>query len=269
MSNQRKTNLMMRRLLMITNKVKPVISVFIILILVLITAFAGTKSEIDTKGIVTYTEGSVKKRNLQQQDWQAAVKNTEVIGGDRVRTYLKSRAELELAKVDLIRLAPQTTVDVLKLYEETEEQQRETQIVLQNGGLWANVSKKSEELKFNIGTPIAGMAVTGTVLRTEFAADSSTELRVYNGVVVLTNAPERTDLRPTTIKPFEIKGPHEIPGPREVTLEEWAVIVKSMQRVKVGKDGQIVDSGEFSKSDNDEQSEWVKWNLERDRQKLR
>lgn len=236
-----------------------------ILISFLVIAFAGPKSEVDKKGIVTYAEGSVKKRNLQQQDWQNALLNTEVIGGDRVRTYLKSRAELELAKLDLIRLAPQTTVDVLKLYEETEEQQRETEIVLQNGGLWANVGKKSEDLKFNIGTPIAGMAVTGTVLRTNFAADSSTELRVYSGTVVLTNAPERKDLPLKSIKPYEIEGPHEVPGPREVTLEEWAIIVKSMQRVKVGKNGQIVYSGDFSMKDKEEQSDWVKWNLERDR----
>lgn len=222
-------------------------------------------SEDNPKGIVTYAEGNVKKRNLQQQDWQNAVINTEVLGGDRMRTYLKSRAELELAKLDLIRLAPQTTIDVLKLYQETEKKNRETEIVLQSGGLWANVQKKSKNLKFNIGTPIAGMAVTGTVLRTDFSSDSTTELKVYRGEVILTNAPERKNLPVKQLKPHEIEGPHEIPGPREVSLEEWAVIVKSMQRVKVSKTGQIVDSGDFSSNDPDEQNDWVKWNLQRDK----
>ena len=58
---------------------------------------------------------------------------------------------------------------------------------------------------------------------------------------------------------------HAIPGQREVSLEEWAVIVKSMKRVKVSKTGQIVDSGDFSSNDPDEQNDWVKWNLQRDK----
>ena len=234
-------------------------------IIFMFVAFAEDKNEIESKGVVTYAEGSVKKRNLQQEDWQNAIINTEVLGGDRVRTYLKSRAELELAKLDLVRLAPQTTVFITKLYEETKEQKRETEVLLQDGNLWANVGKKSEDLKFNIGTPIAGMAVTGTVLRTGFDADSTTELKVYQGTVILTNAPQRNDLQPRSIVPYEIEGPHEIPGPHEVTLEEWALIVKSMQKVKVAKNGQLVSSGNFSLQDADENSNWVKWNLERDK----
>jgi len=252
---------------MINKNLRIVLYGLVFVTALIVIASAEINSDIDTKGIVTFTEGSVKKRNLEQQDWQNAVINTAVVGGDRVRTYLRSRAELELAKLDLIRLAPQTTVDVLKLYEETEEQKRETEILLQNGDLWANIGKKSEDLKFNIGTPIAGMAVTGTTLRTTFAEDSTTELRVYSGTVVLSNAPQRKDIVPMTIEPYEIEGPHEVPGPREVTLEEWAIIVKSMQRVKVGKDGQIVASDEFSMNDKEEKNDWVKWNLQRDRKR--
>ena len=68
---------------------------------------------------------------------------------------------------------------------------------------------------------------------------------------------------PKTIRPYEVEGPYEIPGPREVTLEEWALIVKNMQRAKVGRNGQIIDSGDFSLKD-EEQNDWVKWNLQRD-----
>ena len=72
---------------------------------------------------------------------------------------------------------------------------------------------------------------------------------------------------PRNITPHEIPGPHEVPGPREVSLEEWALIVKSMQKVKVDKNGRVIHSGDFSRNDEDEKTDWVLWNLTRDQQK--
>ena len=65
--------------------------------------------------------------------------------------------------------------------------------------------------------------------------------------------------------PYEVEGPHEIPGPREVSLEEWSLIVKSMQRVRVDKNGNVAYSGQFSRFDAEEQNDWVRWNLALDR----
>jgi hypothetical protein len=41
-------------------------------------------------------------------------------------------------------------------------------------------------------------------------------------------------------------------------------IVKEMQSIKIGRDGSLIESGAFSRQDQDEQSSWVKWNLARD-----
>jgi hypothetical protein len=224
---------------------------------------ALTQEPKDNKGLVTFVEGAVKKQKLQQEDWATVMKNSEVAGGDRVRTFRASRAELELARLDRIRMAPKTVIDILKLYEETKEQVIESQIDLQSGDLWANVSKKPANMKFSIGTPVAVAAITGTVFRMRVGDDSSAMLKVYNGEVVMTNAPE-SQVTPTVIKPTQVPGPHEVPGPREVSLEEWAIIVKSMQQIKIDKKGQVVDQGNFTQDDQDEQTEWVHWNLSRD-----
>jgi len=226
--------------------------------------FALTRENIDQKGIVTYVEGSAKKRKITVENWAPVKRNTEVFGGDRVRTFSRSRAELELAKLDKIRMAPQTTIDILKLYEETKEQIRESKIVLQKGDLWANVAKKSKNLKFSIGTPVAAAAITGTTLRLGVKDDSSSIVKVYNGEVVLTNAPESQAFKQKTMAPHEIEGPHEVPGPREVSLDEWVLIVKSMQMVKVDKNGKVSYQGDFSLDDPDEKSDWVLWNRKMD-----
>lgn len=217
------------------------------------------------KGLVTYTDGRVKKKEVDQEEWKNAAKDTSVLTGDRVRTFQKSRAELELLDLDIIRMAPETVVDIVKLYEETKSKIKETQISVEKGDIWANINKKKENSKFNISAPVAVAAITGTVLRIGVDTDSTTELKVYNGEVRITNAPEKTDLSPKSIGVHEVPGPYEVPGPRVVSMEEWVYIVKNMQKIVVDKKGQVKEVGEFTAHDQDEQTKWVKWNLQRDR----
>ena len=216
-------------------------------------------------GLVTYVEGSAKKQKLEQIEWKIISKDTLVIGGERVRTLTESRAELKLAELDQIRMAPKTTIDILKLYEETKENIRESKIVLQQGDLWANVAKKPETMSFSIGTPMTAAAITGTTLRMSVDPDSSSELKVYNGEVVLSNAPAAAKPAPKSLQPYQVPGPQQVPGPHEVTLEEWTIIVKSMQKVKLDSKGKVVYSGQFSTQDSDEKTDWVLWNKDRDK----
>jgi len=228
----------------------------------------GLSLAVDTdqqRGLVTRVDGSAKKQKLAEIEWTNVATNTEVNGGERVRTFAQSRAELELARLDKIRLAPKTTIDILKLYEETKDQKRETRMLLQEGDLWANVAEKSENMTFSINTPIAAASITGTTLRMSVGADSASELKVYKGEVIITNAPELSSVVPKSIVPYQIEGPHEIPGPREVSMEEWALIVKSMQKVTIDKNGQVSYSGNFNATDSDENTDWVRWNLEQDK----
>lgn len=219
----------------------------------------------DKKGLITYKDGRVRKKEINAEDWQPAEVNTTILSGDRVRTYQKSRAELELEKLDIIRMAPETIIDVVKLYEETKDKKVETKVAVQQGDIWAKVKKKNENSKFDINAPVAVAAITGTVLRMGVNADSTTELKVYNGEVRVTNAPEKMNLKPSFIGVHEVPGPYEVPGPHEVSAEEWVYIVRNMQKIKFDKQGKILDVGNFSLQDKDEQSDWVKWNLERDK----
>lgn len=221
-----------------------------------------TKKE--KKGLITYKDGRVRKKEINGEDWKTANINSSVLTGDRVRTYKRSRAELELLELDMIRMAPETIIDVVKLYEETKTQQKETKIALQKGDIWAKIKKKDKANKFDISAPVAVAAITGTVLRMGVTADSSTELKVYNGEVKITNAPQKTNLTPKTIKPYEVPAPYEIEGPHEVSMEEWVYIVRNMQKIIFDKKGRLKQVGNFSSTDKDEQSDWVKWNLQRD-----
>ena len=229
------------------------------------------KSDEVRKGLFTVVEGNVKKKPSQQEDWIRAKVKTDVFGGERVRALVRSRAELELAQLDIIRLAPKTTIDIIKLYEETKEKKIETKINLEEGDIWGKVKSVDAQSDFEITSDFAGVAITGTVFRIHHdSTQKETQLKVYSGEVKISNTPEKIrSLTPRTIKQEpqerrEIEGPQEVPGPKEITMEEWVYLVRSMQQITVGANGSIKSIGSFSRTDADEQSEWVRWNQQRD-----
>ena len=223
----------------------------------------------DKKGVVTYADGQVKRKAAEAELWNDAPVNTDVLSGDQMRTYRQSRAELNLAELDIIRLAPRTTIDIVKLYEETRENKLKTQITLKEGELWAQVHEIEMNTEFDISAPVAAAAITGTILSLRVEADSTTQLKVYKGEVRLTNAPERKDLVPKTVgKPVQIQGPVQVAGPHQVSVEEWLYIVESMQQITLDKKGKVISKGGFKEGDRDEQRDWVAWNKLRDRRRL-
>ena len=228
----------------------------------------GALENNEKKGIVTYTDGTVKKRNEEAELWKDAPINTDVLSGDKVRTYERSRAEIDLARLDIIRLAPKTIIDVLKLYEETKEQKVQTKIKINSGEVWASVHDVEMDTEFDISAPVGAAAITGTVLRLKVEDDSTAQLKVYKGEVKISTVPEKSDIEPQKIptlkKPHQIEGPTEVAPPHEVTLEEWVYIVKSMQQIRFDKKGKILSIGNFSSKDEEEKSSWVKWNFKRD-----
>ena len=47
-------------------------------------------------------------------------------------------------------------------------------------------------------------------------------------------------------------------------MEEWVYIVKAMQQITINKQGGVVSMGAFKSTDKDENTDWVKWNQDRD-----
>jgi hypothetical protein len=235
----------------------------------LLSAAVGEQGVQEKKGIVTYIDGQVKRKASSVEEWTSAPVNTEILSGDRVRTFLDSRAELDLAQLDIIRLAPRTEVDIIRLYEETREKQVATQIHLAEGEIWGSIGKIETGTEFDVSAPIAAAAITGTVFRLKVETDSTTQLKVYSGEVQITNTMEKKE--PTTIDspvPRQIEGPRQIAPPHEVSVEEWMVIIQSMQQITIDKLGRIISQGSFSHKDRDEKDKWVLWNKKRDEKRL-
>ena len=249
------------------SQLKFILPLFAVMLLIPYLLFSEKVVE---KGVVTYVDGHVKKKSPKIENWITAHKNTEVTRGEKVRTYLRSRAEIKLTGLDVVRLAPETTIDIVKLYDESKDSQvKTTQINVESGDLWASVSKKNKKVKFKLDTPVAGTAITGTKLEVTFNSDSSSEVRVYRGEVKVSNAKEDIDklkISPKIIKPHQVQGPHQIQGPHEVSMERWLYIVKEMQMLKIDKHGKVKYAGTFSLKNMKNKAAWVKWNMSRDKE---
>jgi hypothetical protein len=227
----------------------------------------GKDLKIKHRGELTHVDGSAKRQQSQSEEWVNALPGSEVISGDKVRTLKDSRAELALTNQNMIRMAPMTTIDIKKLYEETKEGKDETQINVEQGDIWAMIGEVKETSTLNIGTPVAGTAITGTRFRISVDNDSATTLKVYEGEVKISNAVDVKHMTPTKLPLKErkqISGPKQIPGPKQVTVDEWYYIVKNMQTIQIDPRGQVLASGDFSSKDKDEQTDWVQWNLQQD-----
>lgn len=233
-------------------------------------ALSQTPETAGKRGLFTFVEGDAKKQRIGDIDWESAEINTEVATGERVRTMLRTRAEIELAKLELIRLAPKTTVDIVKLYEETQEKKTETELKLEEGDLWASIGSLDESSDLTVGTTIANASVRGTVFRVNVQEDETTELRVYKGQLDVSNVPDtagveqKEEKKTKSLAPRQVQGPKQVEGPKEVTLAQWTVIVREMQKLIITPDKKVKYHGEFQSTDSDEQTDWVKWNQERD-----
>jgi len=230
------------------------------------------KKPLDEKGVVSYVEGNVRKKSIEEQDFKTNVaEKSAVKSRESYKTMIKSRAELELSELDIIRLAPKTTVDLVALYEEAKDGKKKTDIKLEEGDLWAQVNSSDDNNEFMMDTDIAAAAITGTNFRMSKDGEL-TEMKVYHGEVKISNAREKMDMMKAVSvsefrQPSQTLGPKQIEGPKQVSLEEWVYIVKNMQKISFDKSGKVVSAGEFKADDSDEKTDWVEWNKKRDRHK--
>lgn len=135
---------------------------------------AGTNSAsrlIEIAGRVEFTRGTT--------NWQAASVGSELRPGDRVRTYAKSRAAVQLSDRSVIRLSERTTLEILP-----PRHGEKRRFGLPAGSLFFFNREKPADVEFD--TPLAAGAIRGTefLLETDDAG-SAVHLALIDGLVSL------------------------------------------------------------------------------------
>lgn len=212
----------------------------------------------DDKAIVSYMEGAVSK-SRDGKDWKPLSKGDALTEGDSIKTGAKSRLELTLFDGSKVRFSEGTNFKVDALMFKEEESSLGIDVFF--GKAWAKVSKGKKGSRFEVKTPNAVAGVRGTIYRIDVNNDTSSLVRVYEGEVSVGNLPAKVEDEGK--RPKYISGPSEIPGPHEVSREEWTYIVKSWQQITISPKG--IASKPTSFTQEEDRNEWVIWNQEMDR----
>lgn len=228
---------------------------------------ASPESE-SQSGVVTWLEGAAQKKSDVQASWIDAYVKTTIGNGDKMKTLQKSRAELEINWDTIIRLSENTLVDFVKLIKDYQHKFTATDIQITQGEVWGNLEALGDTSSFTIGDVAARAEIRGTTFSYKHA-DTGTVLKVYEGVVSV-HGIHQVDSPATVAGPREVSGPQEVSGPREVsppavvTMEHWSVNVVAMQEISISSPGAKPRLRDFTAQESEEQSEWVRWNKERD-----
>lgn len=203
-------------------------------------------------------EGKVSILKKGAAKWRDARVNMPINVGDEIYSREESFAELVYSSGAIIRLDEKTKVTIDELTA------RGTKSSTPIGNIWANMRKLTMSKKeFELSSPTATAAIRGTVFHMNTKKDSSTDVSVYKGKVSVGPNKEKQKKKPA--KPagrHEVQGPTEIPGPYEVTLDQWRMIVAG-QMISVNKEGKYSEK-KFD-ADKAAQDDFVKKNLEMDR----
>jgi hypothetical protein len=185
-------------------------------------------------------------------------------GGEEVSTAPRSRLELTLPDNSKIRFADNTRFKVLQM--DVDSDAKNVKFHVSIGRVWAKVRKlvgKKDKFELTCNNAVCG--VRGTVYRINVNDDDSAMVKVYDGLVHVAGVVKKRIEAPQVVgAPTEIAGPKTIRGPQEVTMQEWGVIVKSMQQIAIRSDGTAEVPRDFT--EQEDKYPWVDWNKTKDQQ---
>jgi hypothetical protein len=217
---------------------------------------------------ITTFEGNVSVLKKGAADWRDAKPGSPLEVGDQVYTREESFAEIRYSIGTVLRMDEKSKVTI----EESSEKTVRTKSAI--GSVWVNMRKLvSTGKQFEVSTPTAVAAIRGTVFDFSYTPDSATYVNVFEGKVAvgpsdsLKKQLEKEKKKPAVKKEHvEVPGPEEIPGPYEVSLDQWLSIVAG-QKISVRKDGK------FAKEKMDmaavEKEKFVKKNLDLDKELMK
>jgi hypothetical protein len=206
---------------------------------------------------VTALEGKAERARDKQRPAPLAL-GAGVGQGDTISTADDTRLELKFSDNSILRMGAKAKMQLTEAHFGGGPAKRKMTAKLFFGNLWAKVTSVIQgEQKFQVETENAVAGVRGTTFRVDARTDKSVLVRVYAGTVaVAKNIPIYA-----TGKPGEPR--REVPGPDEISREQWEKIVGKQMQIVIAADGTPGDPEKFAE-DVDKNDAWAKWNESRD-----
>ncbi len=219
---------------------------------ILLSLVGSSKGQEDISGLtsLTYLEGAARVRKPGSEGWLKNEESAVVSAGDSVRSLADSRAEIKLADNYIIRIGPLTIIGI----DDAEE------VTLQSGDIWTVIEPIEQPGSMKIKSPITIAEIGEAVARFSVGEDGSTEIKVYDGQIDLRILPARTE--PESESSDSIS--NEATDTTDAVIGEEEILLGANHKIIVTSGGEIVYHSAFGSDDLDEDTDWVRWNKERD-----
>jgi len=209
---------------------------------------------------VTFVSGKVYRSKIKKGPWKKLYAKSVVRRNEYIKTGKESRLEITLKDKSLLRISSDSMIKLTQMYIPNNEikSAKKVGVKIFIGKLWSKVkSMSNKKSKFQITTENAVAGVRGTTFRVDVNKDNSGLVKVYTGAVAVSNSPVYARKHK--------KGKRvQVSGPQMVTKKKWEEFVaKEMQMIQFSATGELSKPTAFAKADD--LDDWVKWNLERDK----
>lgn len=136
-------------------------------------------------GKVSFVLGEVALQRSGKTEWLPAKISQPVFENDAIKTGHASRCEVALLEDRMLRFSENTTALIVT------PQGDKTQIKTTSGAVWVNIKKlASRKSSFEVSTSVATAAIRGTVFAVDCAKDKA-DYKVFRGAIeVLTTDPK-------------------------------------------------------------------------------
>jgi len=206
---------------------------------------------------VSFLEGKAQKSRGHgaHRDLRVGV---GVSQGDTIETQDATRLEIRFSDASVLRLGPKSRLQLTEAYFGGGAARRKLTARLFLGRLWAKVTSVIQgDQRFQVETENAVAGVRGTTFRVDANADRSALVRVYDGAVAVGKK------TPLYAEQQRRQARREVPGPDEVTRDEWEKLVGRQMQIFISADGTPGEPEQFS-PDVDKDDPFALWNQQRD-----
>jgi hypothetical protein len=203
-------------------------------------------------GKITFLEGSARKHFTGSEGWISIDTLSTLNGVDSVTTLEDSKLEFELSGNGLFRIGPLSTTGIVTGNFDKPD--------FVSGSMWADFTSMENESTLRCYLPYLTVYSKNAKCRFVCGTDCSTEIRVYSGSLKLywRQVPDSED----TSRALR----HYPCGQDSLNIiRDFTLVIGENRKVILSSKGDIVFQGSFSPSDPDEQTEWVRWNLNREK----
>ena len=174
---------------------------------------------------------------------------------DSVKTLEDGRLEIGIFDGSTNRIGANTLVLIIK--GDIPQSGGEITVELIYGELWTFIDSDSELFG---GILMPGAIIGGENFTARFSAgdDGTGEIKLYDGELIVSRRLTVTNDSTDTEKSDETEAKEEIES------EIWTEVLKPGEKIITSSRGNVIYRGSFSPDDPDEDTDWVRWNKDRD-----